>query len=194
MDSAGATRTPGSRARWFVRAATVIVGLVNLRAFVWLFGFPSEGDGSLLLGTGVSFSDALPSVLAVSVAALATSELALRRFGRDIASDDYALRYAAAFRAICVGGALAGALLAGLWAVDGTMFADPPAGYFSSPANLLGAAVGSLPVGILGAVVGGFFGFLEGAVLAFPLAAVLGRFGDGGSSGETGAVRPSGAV
>lgn len=59
---------------------------------------------------------------------------------------------------------------------------------------LLGAMVGSLPVGILGAAVGGFFGFLEGAVLAFPLAWILGRFGGGGDSRETGEVRPAGAV
>jgi hypothetical protein len=70
--------------------------------------------------------------------------------------------------ALCIGGALAGGLLAALWVVDGTMAADPPAGYFSSPVNLLGAMVGSLPVGVLGAGVGGFFGLLEGAVLAFP--------------------------
>jgi hypothetical protein len=194
VDSVGATRTPGSGARWFVRAAAVIVGLINLRAFVWWFGYPSEGDGSWLLGDGVSFLDALPSVLAVLVAALATSELVLRRSGRDIVSEDYALRCAAAFGALCIGGALAGGLLAALWAVDGTMFADPPAGYFSSPANLLGAMVGSLPVGVLGAAVGGLFGLLEGAVLAFPLAAILGRFGDGESSGGAGTVRPSGVV
>lgn len=97
--------------------------------------------------------------------------------------------------ALCIGGALAGGLLAALWVVDGTMAADPPAGYFSSPVNLLGAMVGSLPVGVLGARVGGFFGLLEGAVLAFPLAAILGRFGDGGSSHEaTSPVRPSGAA
>ncbi len=86
MDSGGATRTPGSGARWFVRVATVVVGLVNLRAFVWWFGYPGEGDGSWLLGDGVSFVDALPSVLAVLVAALATSELVLKRFGRDVVS------------------------------------------------------------------------------------------------------------
>jgi hypothetical protein len=147
------------------------------------------------LGDRVSFLDALPSVLAVLVAALATSELVLRRSGQNIVSEHYALRYAAALGALCIGGALAGGLLAALWAVDGTMAADPPPGYFYSPANLLGAIVGSLPVGVLGAGVGGFFGLLEGAVLAFPLAAILGRFGDGRSSGEvTSPVRPSGAA
>ena len=180
--------------RWFVRAAAVIVGLVNLRVFVLVFGFPSGGDGSWLLGAGVSFPDALPSAIAVVIAALATSEVSLRRFRRDVVSEDYALRYAAAFRALCVGGALAGALLAVLWAVDGTVGAAPPAGYFSNPVDLLGAVVGSWRVGILGAAIGGFFGFLEGALLAFPLAAALGRFGEGGDAGEAGPMRPSGAV
>lgn len=86
MGSAGAPRAPGAGSRWFVWAA-VVVGLVNLRAFVWWFGHPGEGDGYWLLGDGVSFRDALPSVLAVLVAALATSELILRRSGRDIVSE-----------------------------------------------------------------------------------------------------------
>lgn len=182
------------RLRWFTRAAAVIVGLTNLRAFVWWFGFPSEGDGNWLLGEGVSFSDALPSVLAVLVAAMAASELSLRRFGLDIASEDYALRYAAAFRALCMGGALAGGLLTGLWAVDGTFGADPAAGDFANPAMVLGALVGLLPVVTPGAGVGFCFGFAQGAVLAYPLAAILGRFGDGENSGDARPVRPSGAV
>ncbi len=162
MDAGGETRAPESGVRWFVRATAVVVGLANLRAFAWWFGYPGEGDGSWLLGDGVSFVDALPSLLAAVVAALATSELVLRRAGRNVVSKDYALRCAAALGALCIGGALAGGLLAALWAVDGTMFADPPAGYFMSPANLIGAMVVSLPVGVLGAAVGGFFGFLEG--------------------------------
>ena len=177
-----------------MRAAAVIVGLVNLRAFVWWFGYPSGGDGSWLLGDGVSFSDALPSVLAVLVAALATSELVLRRYGREIVSEEYALRYAAAFRALCMGGALAGALLAGLWLVDGTIGADPSASDFASIPRWIGIVVGLLPTAALGAGVGMGFGFVEGKILAFPLAAALGRFGGGGDSGEAGPARPSGAA
>ncbi len=192
--NAGATRTPGLGVRWFVRAAATVVGLANLRAFVWMFGYPGEGAGFWLLGDGVSFVDALPSVLAVLLAALATSELILRRAGRDIVSGDYARRCTAAFRALCVGGALAGGLLAGLWVFDGTVGAAPPAVDFSSPANVLGALRESLPSALFGAVVGAVLGVLEGAVLAFPLAAILGRFGDGGSSGEASTVRPSGAA
>lgn len=174
-----AMRADGAGRRWFVRGAAVIVGLANLRVFVWWFGHPSGVDGSWVLGAGVSFSDALPSVAAVSVAALATSELFLRRFGREIVSAEYARRYAAAVGALCVGGALAGGLVAGLWAIDGTLGADPSAGDFASPAKLVGAMVGALLSGLLGAGVGFGFGLVQGAVLAFPLAAALGWFGDG---------------
>ena len=194
MNSSRATRALGSRARWFVRAAAVIVGLINLRALVWAFGRPSGGNGSWLLGTGVSFSEALPSILAVSVAALATSEVVVRRYGREIAAEEYALRYAAAFRALCVGGALAGAMLAGLWIVDGTIGADSLAGDFTSPPRWIDIVVGFLPTAALGAGVGLGFGFVEGKILAFPLAVALERFGGGGDSGEAGPVRPSGAA
>lgn len=177
MESTGATRGSPLGARWFVRAAAVVAGLANLYAFAWIFGFV---PGSV----GMSFSDALPSVVAVLVAALSISELTVRRFGQEIILCEYSSRYVAVFRALCMGGALTGALLAGLWAVDGTMGANPSVGYFSDPMNLLGSVLGSWRVMVVGTVVGGFLGFLEGAVLAFPLAAALGWFGkDDGESG-----------
>ena len=90
---------------------------------------------------------------------------------------------------------MAGGLLAGLWVVEGPVGATPPAGYFSNLADLLDDLVGSLSSAIFGAVVGGVFGFLEGTVLAFPLASALGRFRDGGDAGGAAEpVRPSGAV
>lgn len=194
MEQGRARRTTRPGVRWFVRVAAIVVGLANLRVFVWVFGYPSEGRSSWLLGAGVSLFDALPSVLAVVIAALVTSELSLRRFGENAASADYALRRAAALRALCIGGALTGALLSVLWALDGTMGADPPAGEFASPLVLLAAVAGAWRVALLGAGVGFFFGFLQGAVLAFPLASALGRFGGGGQTGDAGPVRPSRAA
>ena len=193
MEQGRAGHGLGPGMRLSVRAAAIAVGLVNLRVFVWVFGYPSEGQGSWLLGDGVSFSEALPSVLTVVIAALVTSELSLRRFRGDIASTDYALRYAAAFRGLCIGGASTGALLSVLWALDGTMGADPSAGEFASPLVLLAAVASAWRVALLGAGVGFVFGFLQGAVLAFPLASLLGWFGGGGQTGA-GRVRPSGAT
>ena len=193
MDPGNATRSMGPGVRWFVWMVAVIVGLVNLRALVSVFGFAPGGGSSWLVGAGVSFSDALPSILAVVVAVLVASELVLRRFRREVVSEGYALRCAVAFRALCLGGVLTGGLLAGLWSVDGTFGADAMSGYLSSPVDLLGALVGLLLSGILGAGVGGFLGFLEGFVLALPLAVVLGWIGRSGLVREMGPVRPSGA-
>ena len=194
MEPGRARRGMGPGVRWFVRVTAIIVGLVNLRVFVWAFGYPSEGQGTWLLGAGISWFDALPSVLTVVVAALVTSELSLRRFREDIASTDYALRYAAAFRALCIGGALTGALLSVLWGLDGTIGPDPSAGDFANPLVLLAAVAASWRVALLGAGVGFVFGFLQGAVLAFPLASALGPLGDGGQADGAGPSRPLGAA
>ena len=74
---------------------------------------------------------------------------------------------------MCAGGALAGVLLSAVFVVQGALGSTD----LLTPAQRIPAAAYTA---VLGAQYGGLLGLLEGLVLAFPLAAVLGRFGRGG--------------
>ncbi len=157
---------------WFIRTAAVLVGLANLVVLVDLFGGSPVARGTVW-GT-VSLYEALPPFLAVVVAALLTSEVVLRGFGPLIVSGRFSRRYAVVAGAVCAGGALAGVLLSAVFVVQGSLGSTD----LLTPAQRIPAAAYTA---VLGAQYGGLLGLLEGLVLAFPLAAVLGRFGRGGS-------------
>lgn len=147
MVSSGATRTR-TGLRWFVRVAAVLVGLANLPVvIVWVVG-----GLEVLAGAGASLGETLPTVLIAVIASLATSEIVLRVFELPGRSSGH--RYGVVVTSVCLGGALMGAPLAVLYAIDGTLGADPTrsvyAILYADPLALLGA----VPVALVGAVFG----------------------------------------
>lgn len=75
---------------------------------------------------------------------------------------------------IVVGGTLSGALSVFVPVVSNFVPAAE-----GDPTSVAGRVAFGLFVSFIGAGVGGVLGLLEGLILAFPLAAILGRFGDG---------------
>lgn len=156
--------------RWFTRATAVFVGLANLAAVVWL------GNERGFRGNDVGW-DVLPVTLALMLAVvltgLATSEIMLRRFGpSSLLAPGFAPRYNVVVFAVGLGGALTGGLLAFSYTVM-ALFTEPLA------MNVLEGVLRALIPALLGAVAGFGLGLVEGAVLALPLAAILGRIGSG---------------
>ncbi len=151
----------------FARLAAVIVGSVNLALLAGVF----EAGSSLRRGE-VELGEALVPLLAVVVAGLASAEIVLRKLGPLVRASGFYERYAAVLVAVSLGGTFSGGLLAALWHLDGTLAA--------TPTSIYDVTVGTLLVVLLGIVIGGGLGVIEGLILAFPLAAVLGLFGRGG--------------
>ncbi len=151
----------------FARLAAVIVGSVNLALLAGVFDADSP-----LRGGEVELGEALVPLLAVVVAGLASAEIVLRKLGPLVRASGFYERYAAALVAVSLGGTFSGGLLAALWHLDGTLAA--------TPTSIYDVTVGTLLLVLLGIVIGGGLGVIEGLILAFPLAAVLGLFGRGG--------------
>ena len=147
----------------FARLAAIFVGLVNLAILAGLF----DADSSLRRGE-VTLGEAFVPVLAVVVAGLASAEIVLKKLGQLVYADGFYERYAAALVAVSLGGTFSGGLLAAAWHLDGTMAA--------MPASIYDITVGTLLVVLLGIVYGGGLGVIEGLILSFPLAAILGLF------------------
>jgi ABC-type glycerol-3-phosphate transport system permease component len=166
--------------RWFVRVVAVSVGLANLVVLVHLFGGYSPDPSRTVweditrksMWEGVTLNEALAPVLVAVLSALATSEIVLRAFGRSVFSERFDQRYAAAAFGVCLGGALMGASLAAVLIFQGSLGSS----YMLAPAQRIPAA---LYTSVLGYVIGGVLGFLEGMILAYPLAHILGRFRSG---------------
>lgn len=159
----------------FVRVAAVLVGLTNLAA---LAGLNSVGE-AIRRGDVTWEYDALPVVLAVAVAGLATSEIVLRWLGASITARGFAPRYRASVFAVGLGGALMGFLLAYVLTVERVLGPGPP--------SIPGLVLVALGPGLVGLAFGLVLGLAEGFILALPLAAVLGtfrrsRYGGHGSS------------
>ena len=146
-----------------VRSVAVLVGLANLAVLA------SQNDVADAYRRGdVTWDCVLPVVLAVVVAGLATSEIVLRWFGTPLTADRFALRYGTATFAVCLGGTLMGFLLAFVLTLERALVPGPP--------SISELVLVAFVLGIVGAVAGGVMGALEGLILAFPLAAILGRF------------------
>ena len=151
----------------FARPAAVIVGSVNLALLAGVF----EADSSLRRGE-VELGEALAPSLAVLLAWLASAEIVLRKLGPLVRADGFYERFAAVLVALSLGGTFSGGLLAALWHLDGTLYATPTSIYY--------VTAGTILVVLLGIVLGGGLGVIEGLILAFSLAAVLGLSGRGG--------------
>ncbi len=174
MVSRSATWTTGPGVRWFVGVAAVLVGLANLVGVIlWFVG------GLHVLGgeEASSLRETLPSVLAVVVAGLAASQIVLRTF--EVPGRGFWHRYRVVVISVCIGGAIEGGLLASLFSLDGTLFPEPPPGFYvEHPLLLLGTLLYTLLVGLLGSVIGLVIGLAEGLFLGLPLAVALGALRD----------------
>jgi hypothetical protein len=169
MVSRGATWSTRPGLRWFVRVATILVGLANLVGVVlWVVG------GLDILGgeEASSLWETLPSALAAVVASLVTSQIVLRPF--ELPGQGFWHRYGVVVMSVCVGGMIEGGLLAWVFSLDGTLFPESPLSFYAHPIALLGALLYTLLVGLLGAGIGLVIGLAEGLVIALPLAAMLG--------------------
>jgi hypothetical protein len=175
------TPTNRARPRWFVRGVAVLVGLANLFVLVHLFGGYSpdpsrtvwEDITRMSMWEDVTLNQALAPVLVTVLSGLAISEVVLWGFRRDLFSERFDQRYVATATAVCLGGALMGALLAGVFVLQGALGST----YMLTPAQRVPAA---LYTSILGVMYGGGLGLVEGLILAYPLAHTLGRSRNGG--------------
>ena len=87
---------------------------------------------------------------------------------------------------VCIGGAIEGAMLGWVFALDGTLFPEAPPGtpWFNAGgllfllAQLANLARVLLGAGAVGATIGVALGLAEGLVIALPLAVALGMFSD----------------
>jgi hypothetical protein len=175
MVSSGATWTTRLGLRWFVRGAAVFVGLACMvGVVVWDVGgfYYLGGEG------GSPWREAVPSVLAAVAAGLLTSEIVLRAF--DLPGRGFWHRYGVVVVSVCIGGAIEGGLLGWVFAMDGTLFPEPPPEFYAEePLRLLGDLAWSLIAAApVGAVLGLAAGLAAGLVLGVPLAAVLGTLRD----------------
>ncbi|HEX6711122.1 MAG TPA: hypothetical protein VF068_12395 [Rubrobacter sp.] len=173
MVSRGATWSMETGLRWFVRVAAVSIALANLVGVVlWLFG-----GLRALGGEGAASSrEALPSVLVAVIAGLAASQWVLWVF--DLPGRGFWHRYRVVVESVSVGGVMEGVLLGWVFSLDGTLFPEPPPGFYTEhPLGLLlDLAWALLAGGFGGATIGLALGLAEGLVLGAPLAAVLGRY------------------
>jgi hypothetical protein len=174
MVSHRATWTTRTGVRWFVRITAVLVGLANLGGvIIWFVG------GLYVLGgeSESSLSKAIPSVIAVVLSGLATSQIVLRAF--ELPGRGFWHRYSVVAMSVCIGGAIEGGLLACVFSLDGTLFPEPPPGFYAEHPLLLFGGLGYIMlVGLLGAGIGFVIGLAEGLILGLPLAAMLGTLGD----------------
>jgi hypothetical protein len=131
-----------------------------------------------------SLREAIPSVIAVVLADLATSQIILWVF--ELPGRSFRHRYGVVVMSVCIGGTIEGAALGGVFSLDGTLFPEPTSGapWFNAGdpllllAQLFGAAGVLLVAGLVGASIGVALGLAEDLVLALPLAAVLGTLSD----------------
>lgn len=140
----------------FARLVAISVGLANL---------------AILAIMTELFDDTPPliSVLIAVVAGLATAEIVLRWFRRTTLAEKFSNRYAFVVMAVCFGGVLMGVLLASVLSISNAVLEPRPT---TIPELVMVALAG----GFMGIPFGLGLGLVEGLILAFPLAAALGRF------------------
>jgi hypothetical protein len=160
----------------FVRAAAVLAGLANVFFVVdprLAFPFADDGFAESLL---------LPASLSAVVAGLLAAEVVLR-LGRTALGGGFASRYGVAVLGMCLGGAI----LAGMNMANSLI-----APLFTEGFGATGVAwvYPTVAYSLFAAVVGGILGAVEGLVLAFPLAAILGKLQRSGSRPTYGLSTP----
>ncbi|MDQ3361729.1 MAG: hypothetical protein M3534_08710 [Actinomycetota bacterium] len=145
----------------FVRISAVLVGMANV------FLYSPAGDGELgnafILNLDPWWPQNFLYALSAIVAGLLVSSIFLRFARRELRQSFFA-RYGVMVLAICLGGAV----LSGFLAIAGTSFDSP-----LTVSERLLEALSRLPFTV---VAGSVLGAAEGGILAFPLAAILGRF------------------
>lgn len=162
--------------RWFVRATAVFVGLANAGTAFVLSALWDDAPGKFV---DVPWIQVLLPVVAVVVAGLATSEIVLRWFGpANLLASRFARRYFFVVLAVCLGGVLMGFLLGYVITLNAVL--SGPMSSVSGPVEVLEWMLRALGPGLVGVVLGLGLGLAEGLILAFPLAAMLGKFASGG--------------
>jgi hypothetical protein len=139
----------------FTKLAAVFVGLVNLIILV----DPDNVVASYQKGN-VGWYEALPPVLAVVVAGLATSEVVLRWLKPVALADKFSHRYGISVFAVCLGGAIMGFLLAAALTLNRVLIPGPDELLVRIPVSLI--------PGLVGATFGLVLGLVEGLILALP--------------------------
>ena len=149
----------------FVRASAVLVGMAN----VFLVSLVGEGElgNALMWNRDPWWPHNAVYALCAAAAGLVVSSVPLRFARRELYGTFFA-RYGVMVLAVCLGGVVLGIFLAyaGVWLYSSPMTTAERLVEVSSRLPLTIAAAGAL-------------GAAEGVVLAFPLAAVLGRLGTG---------------
>lgn len=144
----------------FTRLVAVFVGLVNLIVLTE----PNSVVAAYQKGN-VGWHEALPPVLAVVVAGLATSEVVLRWLKPVALADKFSHRYGISVFTVCLGGATMGFLLAAALTLNRVLVPGPDELLVRIPVSFI--------PGLVGAAFGLGLGLVEGLILALPLAAIL---------------------
>lgn len=108
-------------------------------------------------------------MLAAVVAGLVTVEIVLRWFRRTTLAEKFSDRYAFVVMAVCFGGVLMSVLSASVLSIGNAVLAP-------RPTTIPELVMVELAGGSIGIPFGLGLGLVEGLILAFPLAAFLGRF------------------
>lgn len=111
------------------------------------------------------------------VAGLVTSEIVLRWLRSAVLAEKFLDRYANSVVVVCLGGVMMGFLLAYAITLNALLLAPSSV---SGPMEMLEWMLRAFGPGLVGAALGLGMGLTEGLILAFPLAAVLGRLRDRG--------------
>jgi hypothetical protein len=150
----------------FVRVSAVLVGMAN----VFLVSLVGEGElgNALMWNLDPWWPHNALYALCAAVAGLVVSSILLR-FARRELRETFFGRYGVMVLAVCLGGVVLGLLLS----YAGVLLYSSP---LTTVERLL-EVTSRLPFTV---VAGGVLGAAEGVVLAFPLAAVLGRLRSGG--------------
>jgi hypothetical protein len=148
----------------FVRVSGVLVGMAN----VFLVSLVGEGElgNALMWNLDPWWPHNALYALCAAAAGLVVSSILLR-FARRELRETFFARYGVMVLAVCLGGVVLGLLLS----YAGVLLYSSP---LTTAERLLEVTTSRLPFTV---VAGGVLGAADGVVLAFPLAAVLGRLG-----------------
>lgn len=144
----------------FVRVSAVLIGSANalllMMIGLWLAATGAEEF------EGLNVYHVLLGLCIATVAGLFAAEVVLR-LGRRALRGRFFSRYVVMVFGVCVGGASAVLI---------------PALFLAVPLGTAGSLGAFFAAAVVFTVYGGLVGLAEGLVLAFPLAAILGTFGD----------------
>ncbi len=147
----------------FVRTAAVLIGLANATVFALIADKPLEDAFLYFLGDLPQWPVVILYAISAVGAGLLISAVVLRFMQAGLRGNFFA-RYGVMVMAVCLGGVLLSILLSAVtYSFDDHLTATKRITWFLSTVPFT-------------AVAGGVLGAAEGVILAFPLAAILGRF------------------